>query len=97
MTLSKHRISFNLDTPVRLFGCTKDELFLGILGFSIFTFSSHKLGGLMVLGLSLGAIILLKKIKKQISGFRVASFVYWHFGKTLGPFTLAPSWIRRIN
>ena len=39
---SKHRIGFNLETPIRFFGLTKDEIGIFCLGFLMFLFSSNK-------------------------------------------------------
>lgn len=94
---SKHRIGFNLETPIRFFGLTKDEIGIFCLGFLMFLFSSNKnLGVLTLLG-SVILLVLLKRFKKRTAGFRIGSFIYWHLGWMNCQNTLPPSFARRIN
>ncbi|ARN84769.1 type IV conjugative transfer system protein TraL [Candidatus Nucleicultrix amoebiphila] len=83
MNLKEHRLYQHLSEPVRLVGLTKDEIFLGLLGFigAVF-YSNIWVRGLMFLSSILG-VWALKRFKKSIKGFSFMSWIHWKFG--IGP------------
>lgn len=95
--MKKHRIGFNLDAPVRLFGMTIDELALLIVGFLTFVIARNKFVGLGLFFGSGALVVLLKRFKKQASGFRLKSFLFWHIGLKSRTFTCPPSHTRNLK
>lgn len=95
--MKKYRIGFNLDTPVRLLGMTKDEIAIILFGFMMLIISSQKIIGLALLIGSLFAVVSIKRLKRKSSGFRLKSFLFWHLGMKGKSFTFPPSHTRNLK
>lgn len=94
---SKHRINFDLSSPIRYLGMTVDEWIILILAISMPFLVPDKVIGLLAFAILSFVLFFLKKIKKGLSGFRLWSWVEWHFGYQKGDSILPPTSSRRYN
>jgi hypothetical protein len=80
MNPKEHRIYQYLSEPFTILGMTLDEAALGVLGVSG-TLYFDALGLKTVsLGVGIIGVLVLKKVKRMISGFSMGSFLHWYFG-----------------
>lgn len=87
MKYQEHRIYRYISEPVRFLGLTIDELAIASSSLFGIIYIKDLVWKTLVLISALLGVWLIKKLKKMISGFSLASWIHWHFGvaKSLPP------------
>lgn len=94
---TKYRISYDLSSPLKIMGLTKEELFLGLSGLSSFVASDNKIVGILVGSIFVGILFLLRRLQKSTMGFNFKLFVWWNLGIVRGHSIFPPGSTRRIG
>lgn len=89
MKYQEHRIYRYLSEPVRFLGLTLDEIAIASSGLFGIILIKNLMWKTLVLVAAGAGVWLIKKLKKMISGFSLASWIHWHFGVAR---SLPPSW-----
>lgn len=95
MNQKEHRIYQYLSEPLTILGMTVDEIVLGMTGIGGCLFvDSLVLKSLFAL-FEIGGVMVVKRVKKLVSGFSLGSFLHWYFGIMPGrSFAWPESWKR---
>ncbi len=95
MNPKEHRIYQYLSEPVTILGMTLDEVALGVAGISGCLYFDSLFLKTFCFGLGVVGVLVMKRVKKMISGFSPGSFLHWHFGIMAGRSPSCPeSWKR---
>jgi hypothetical protein len=94
---TKYRISYDLSSPVKLMGLTKEELFLGFCGLSSFIAADNKIVGLSVGGFFVTLLWLWRRFSKHTYGLNPKLFLWWQLGIVGKHSIFPPSHTRRIG
>lgn len=89
MNHKEHRIYQYLSEPLTILGMTMDELALGMTGIGGCLFLDSLILKSLFGIFGVGGVVVIKRVKKLISGFSLGSFLHWHFGIMAGR---SPSW-----
>jgi hypothetical protein len=95
MNHKEHRIYQYLSEPLTILGMTMDEIALGMTGIGGCLFLDSLILKSLFFGFGVGGVVVIKRVKKVISGFSLGSFLHWHFGIMKGRSPSCPeSWKR---
>ena len=84
MNHKEHRIYQYLSEPLTILGMTMDELALGMTGIGGCLFLDSLVLKSLFGIFGVGGVVVIKWVKKLISGFSLGSFLHWHFGIMAG-------------
>jgi hypothetical protein len=84
MSRDDHRVYSHLCEPLRIMGCTVDEILLFLFGMVFFFVANSLEIKCAAFLFSFGALFFLKRLKKVVHGFNIKAFLHWHFGFRFG-------------
>ena len=95
MNLKEHRVYQYMSEPVRMMGCTLDEIGLFVVNFFLFLVAEQIFYKMIFLLIGTLGVFLIKRFKKMATGFSLKSFLHWSLRLRFGlPSAWPESWKR---